>query len=560
MSGTSMATPHVSGAVAILRQFNPNATPAQIKQALMYSARDLGWDGEDNDYGWGVIDVRRALNYMPPPEGIFPVLVEIDISGDGFAEPGEEIGLDLILENLGRPGVDLTATLLCDDPRISIQGESIHIDSFDHNDTLTIGSYEVFFDPAVSMGEAIDFVLEISFEGGTKLLSFAITAGGAIEPGVATHDNGEMAFSVSNIGQFGLGPESVHPLGGEGFRYPSDGLDFLKCGGLVLMSDQGHISDGALSGDPLVTDDDFAPSAGGFPRITEPGVYSDQDGFAAYSDSAAENPIGILVTQKSFCWTGYSAAPFVIVEFTLENISGNYIDSIFAGVFCDWDLPLSSANDDIVGYVDYASLGHITDLSSDVSVGIRAVTSNPYSYAAIDNASVLYDGFSEAEKYDFMISRFENVSYEAPGNYSHLMSVGPYAIPPGEFEVIAFSFVAGDDVDELIANAELSFAMYPGLTGISSDEPSPKNFNFISNYPNPFNGNTVIELNGIADDNLAVEIYDIAGRLVKSIATGGEQRIVWDGTDAGGNNVAAGIYFARISSGEANVRKMIYLK
>jgi hypothetical protein len=68
MSGTSMAAPHVSGAVAILRQFNPHATPSDIKQALMLSATDLGQPGEDNSYGWGVIDIRSALEFMPLPE------------------------------------------------------------------------------------------------------------------------------------------------------------------------------------------------------------------------------------------------------------------------------------------------------------------------------------------------------------------------------------------------------------------------------------------------------------------------------------------------------------
>ena len=79
MSGTSMATPHVAGAVAILRQFNRHATPFEIKQALMLSATDLGQAGEDNDYGWGVINIRRALDFMPSPDNPFPALASINI-------------------------------------------------------------------------------------------------------------------------------------------------------------------------------------------------------------------------------------------------------------------------------------------------------------------------------------------------------------------------------------------------------------------------------------------------------------------------------------------------
>jgi subtilisin family serine protease len=65
-NGTSMATPHVAGAVALLRQVNPNATVDQIKDALMMSAIDLGSPGQDNNYGHGLIDVCAAALLISP--------------------------------------------------------------------------------------------------------------------------------------------------------------------------------------------------------------------------------------------------------------------------------------------------------------------------------------------------------------------------------------------------------------------------------------------------------------------------------------------------------------
>lgn len=85
-SGTSMASPHVSGAVAILRQINPDLTVDEVKTALMATAFDRGTAGEDNDYGWGIIDVGSAVQYvlnsipMYPPRNLAAA-----VSGDSVS-------------------------------------------------------------------------------------------------------------------------------------------------------------------------------------------------------------------------------------------------------------------------------------------------------------------------------------------------------------------------------------------------------------------------------------------------------------------------------------------
>ncbi|MEU6076954.1 S8 family serine peptidase [Micromonospora sp. NPDC047074] len=58
-SGTSMATPHVAGAAAILAQRHPDWTPGQIKSTLMSTAKDIGFTAYE--VGAGRLDLARAL-------------------------------------------------------------------------------------------------------------------------------------------------------------------------------------------------------------------------------------------------------------------------------------------------------------------------------------------------------------------------------------------------------------------------------------------------------------------------------------------------------------------
>ena len=59
-SGTSMATPHVAGAVALLLDANPSLSPMQVKRALTNYAKDLGLNVLEQ--GSGRIDICRAVN------------------------------------------------------------------------------------------------------------------------------------------------------------------------------------------------------------------------------------------------------------------------------------------------------------------------------------------------------------------------------------------------------------------------------------------------------------------------------------------------------------------
>ncbi|WP_374311916.1 S8 family serine peptidase [Microbacterium sp.] len=101
MSGTSMATPHVAGAAALLLDANPDLTTDQLKAALASTATDVGYTAYQG--GTGVIDVDAALEAPVVASG----------SGDfGMLMWGEEpTPVERVVEFTNRTDAEITVTL-----------------------------------------------------------------------------------------------------------------------------------------------------------------------------------------------------------------------------------------------------------------------------------------------------------------------------------------------------------------------------------------------------------------------------------------------------------------
>ncbi|OPA91986.1 hypothetical protein BFW87_18625 [Pseudomonas fluorescens] len=61
-SGTSIAAPHVTGGLALLMERFPYLDNPQIRDVLLTTATDLGEPGVDDVYGWGLMDLKKAID------------------------------------------------------------------------------------------------------------------------------------------------------------------------------------------------------------------------------------------------------------------------------------------------------------------------------------------------------------------------------------------------------------------------------------------------------------------------------------------------------------------
>ncbi len=102
-------------------------------------------------------------------------------------------------------------------------------------------------------------------------------------------------------------------------------------------------------------------------------------------------------------------------------------------------------------------------------------------------------------------------------------------------------------------------------TRTGGDPQSVRRFALHQSTPNPFKPATTIAFELPREVEVRLAVYDVKGRLVRVLThdvwPAGEHRLIWDGRDGSGADVASGVYFSHIEAQEfVRSRKMMLLK
>ncbi|MCP4631858.1 MAG: T9SS type A sorting domain-containing protein [candidate division Zixibacteria bacterium] len=116
--------------------------------------------------------------------------------------------------------------------------------------------------------------------------------------------------------------------------------------------------------------------------------------------------------------------------------------------------------------------------------------------------------------------------------------------------------VVSDNISEITHNYHKDFI---------DDSRLPQYFELGNNYPNPFNSQTNIKLALPRDCHTSIEVFNLMGNKVATIIDGelnaGYHDITFDGKNSTGDNLASGVYFYHLRTGEfAEVKKMVLLR
>ena len=571
MSGTSMASPQVAGAVALLRQYNPDATVEQIKHALMMSARDIDAEGEDNNSGFGMLDLERAIDFMPSPEHAFIAYDGFDVEdgGNNIIEPNEEVELWVHVEISAYDVDGLYGVLESYNPDVEILVDSAlfgslptGISTSNQQQPFVIRAAEI-----VCPGSRVTFRVDFFDESGEFLNNayFEAVIGQNGSASAASITNGMLSVGSCNFGSVGLGNGAIVDMNQSGFML--DSIDYMPEFALVMASSDGNVSDAARSSTGHISDNDLLAVDGSSLEVEPAASWGDYDINGEYTDDLAETPMGLHVEQRVSLFNDLELETVAFVTYRITALNHWTSDVIVPGIVFDIDFPGESSGLDMYGVDELRGLVYYFNSALDSYVGVGFVSGSLRSAVSFANSFDSKAGLSDSVKSAAMWSTTVSSSPSKRADYSHLISTQPVTPSSDGYVEIAAVIVWAPTELELMNRFDAAYVRYNVTTAAGDvEEPIiPAGFELSQNYPNPFNPSTTIRYSVETAQDVELSIYNILGQkvhtLVNDHVAAGTHEAVWDGTDNSGAPAASGVYFYKLTTGSSSAtRKMMLLK
>jgi len=132
---------------------------------------------------------------------------------------------------------------------------------------------------------------------------------------------------------------------------------------------------------------------------------------------------------------------------------------------------------------------------------------------------------------------------------------------------VQFRFIACDIATPAIVEAaidDLTLARFEGdATTAAADAGAAARLRFVAVKPNPFNPSALITYEVPAKERVELKIFDVAGRLIRTLVDGmtdpGLHTSHFDGRTNAGEELASGVYFLELSAGGLRLTKKVSL-
>ncbi|MBD3166969.1 S8 family serine peptidase [bacterium] len=594
MSGTSMATPHIAGVIALMLSKSELLIPAEIDSIMEVTSIDLGQDGKDNDYGSGLVQADSAVLNVNVALGHLQGSV-VDYN------TGEPVVGAAVNASFRRTMIDTT------DEEGLFEIAEIPADT---NWTVTVDHFPYqlaeFTEVAIDSADTteLDFELMVGILGvdqttfevqliddttGTASFNMENTGSAPVDVSMRVRPVINTAEFMDSLFAWQVGDST----GDQWLRGIQAGNDRIYVSGSNNSSNPNKIYSFDLEGNYLGAVDQPTTSMTGIYDLAFDGVYlyggrsrqivkfDPETGEEVDSFEGPYHPNRALAydMDNMVLYVAQMRNDIVIMDPTTGEEIG-YIDSNLRIQAMDinpfdeegytlWavvDDP-SGTNRDLyrinpeTGDIQYQGVLEAADERS--VFGITFIESWAMYYDTMVGLVSGSDGYDYAKGYEIDLSvgwlslSSDELTIEPEGSAEVTMYFDAHGLENGNYGANLFA-----EHNTLQAETVIEIDLVVDLTHVEGFENVvPRSFSLADPYPNPFNSTARIQFEVPETAPVTLALYDVLGRraavLHQGALTAGSYNLSFSG-----ENLASGVYFLHMSSpGQFNaVRKMLLVK
>jgi serine protease len=562
VGGTSFAAPMVAGAAALVRRQFPTYTAAQVRAQLRQTADDiysLPANAAFRDkLGTGRLNVLRALTQTNHQEA--RVVSSTFAPGHPAYAPGDTMRLTVDVQNLLQPVAGLLVEVTSLSPYLTV-----------NQGTFAAGSLATL---AHADNAARPFRLAVAATGvplnTTAVLRYRLTATGGyqldqfvdvlLNPDYVVLDAGDLSVTLTSRGTIGY--DNLQGTVGMGVAYRGS-VPLLSEGGLLLATTPTRVSDRLRTSG--------GQSRQSFFRISQatrqhPGPRADQEARGVFQDTipvvgSRIRSVGVQVGQHGYAWATPGRRDFVLLEYSLKNMTADTLKPLYAGLFMDWDLPNPDESGRNAAVWDSVrNMGYAYDVVQPASyAGVRLLRGGTPAVYSINNAAPagsavrLSDGFSPAEKFLTLSSGTaraqRTAGLPAGADVSQVVGTRLAKLAPGDSTLVTFAIVAGNTLAALQTAADAASAAYTTLLP-TRPAAAVAGFNV---FPNPTAGLLHVELPtkfGLRE----IEVLNALGQVVR------RQKMSGSKVEVELTGLASGLYTLKAHGGQTTLTRAVVVR
>jgi len=517
-TGTSMATPVVSSAAALVRASFPELNMQQVGEQLRVTADKI--DNLNPSYagkiGSGRLNVYRSLTEKSPSIR-YQNLVFRD-NGNGAIPAGDTLTIYVDLKNFLFEVTNLEVSLSSTNTNVNVMPVRKIVPLMGSLQTANgIGAFKVYVKSGTPDNTLVDFRINYTANEGTYQDSEGfslIVAKDYLD--VSTNYITTTFTSNGRLGYSDSGREN-----GAGFTYK--GAQMLYESALMIGNSATSVSNNVRATNSR-SDEHFVKRV----RIEQlegtPGVFAAR---AEFDDSANPSKLNVRVSNNTYVQAADDK--YVISEYEVANQTSASLSNVYIAMFTDWDITDASQN--ATAYDPASRLAYVYDKKSSNSAyaGVKLLSSSvaPAYYPLSNTLSgnILQDDlFSVAEKFQTLSSGVKATSLGADTenglDVAFVSGYGPFTIPAYSSVKVAFAVIGGDDLNDIKQSAALAEEKYKVINAEEDADISVLN---MTAYPNPVTSTSgsskigSVKLFLPEGGKLSLELVNLQGQRVRSL-------------------------------------------